>query len=96
MICFVNQIFTRLNILNRFKNVVQKEYFRTTFETRFNNIIIGMKGLSIVKRTSKQEGTIRLRFRLREVEVVDSTCNTLPKKDAVLSRIFHFIRLNKL
>ena len=54
-----------------------------------------MKGLSIVKRTSKQDGTIRLRFRLREVEVVDSTCNTLPKKDAVLSRIFHFIRLNK-
>ena len=30
-----------------------------------------------------------------KVEVVDSTCNTLPKKDAVLSRIFHFIRLNK-
>ena len=50
---------------------MQKEYFCTTFETRFNNIIIGMKGLSIVKRTSKSEGTIRLRFRLRDGRGVD-------------------------
>ena len=38
MICFVNQTFTKLNILKRFKNVVQKfglvvqkEYLCTTF-----------------------------------------------------------------
>jgi hypothetical protein len=30
-----------------------------------------MKGLTIVKRTSKQEGTIRLRFRLRDGRGVD-------------------------
>ena len=38
MICFVNQVFTRLNILKRFKNVVQyfglvvqNDYLCTTF-----------------------------------------------------------------
>ena len=30
-----------------------------------------MKGLTIVKRSSKQEGTIRLRFRLRDGRGVD-------------------------
>jgi len=43
----------------------QNRLLCTTFITRFNNKI-GMKGLTIVKRTSKQEGIIRLRFRLRD------------------------------
>ena len=50
--------------------VVQNNYLCTTFLKRFN-IKIGMKGLTIVKRTSKQEGTIRLRFRLRDGRGVD-------------------------
>jgi len=34
-------------------------------------IELGMKGLTIVKRTNKAEGTIRLRFRLRDGRGVD-------------------------
>ena len=34
-------------------------------------IELGMKGLTIVKRTNKTEGTIRLRFRLRDGRGVD-------------------------
>ena len=57
-------------MVQNFGLVVQNEYLCTTFETCFNNRI-SMKGLKIVKRTSKAEGAIRLRFRLRDGRSVD-------------------------
>ena len=44
-------------------------------------------------------GTYRWTFsfwNVSKVDAVDSICDTLLKKNAVLSRIFHFVRFNKL
>lgn len=48
----------------------KNDIFAPHFETLYN-YIIGMKGLTIIKRTSKSDGTIRLRFRLRDGRGVD-------------------------
>ena len=48
-----------------------------------------MKGLTIVKRTNKAEGTIRLRFRLRDGRGVDlyHKSEIEPRKEEIFSKV---------